>query len=101
MTDFATDWDFDDPEWVADPYPIREELRATCPMAHTKRFNEGMWLPLKFDDLVEIAGQVGVVVAEVMVIFQVVAAGLRQRVCVGVLRDQSLQLFGGHLKYNI
>jgi len=56
VTDFATDWDFDDPEWVADPYPIWEELRAACPMAHTKRFNEGIWLPLKFDDLVEIAG---------------------------------------------
>ncbi len=53
--DFATDWDFADPEWVADPYPIWEELRGQCPMAHTKRFNDGMWLPLRFDDLVEIA----------------------------------------------
>ncbi|MGI9612222.1 MAG: cytochrome P450 [Acidimicrobiales bacterium] len=53
--DFATDWDFNDPAWVNDPYPIWDDLRSRCPMAHSERFNEGMWLPLHFDDVAAIA----------------------------------------------
>ncbi|MDG2111245.1 MAG: cytochrome P450 [Actinomycetota bacterium] len=56
VEDFATDWDYSDPQWVNDPFPIWEDLRGRCPMAHSKRFNRGMWLPLSFDDVVDIAG---------------------------------------------
>ena len=55
VDDFATDWDFNDPAWVDDPYPIWDDLRGRCPMAHSNRFNEGVWLPLRFDDIVAIA----------------------------------------------
>ena len=56
VDDFATDWDFNDPAWVNDPFPIWADLRERCPMAHTQRFNEGVWLPLRYDDIVSIAG---------------------------------------------
>ena len=55
VRDFATDWDFADPAWVSDPYPIWEDLRGRCPMAHSERFNEGVWLPLSYDALNDIA----------------------------------------------
>ncbi len=55
VDDWATDWDHHHPDWVEDPYPIWDELRATCPMAHTERFNEGVWLPLGFDQIAAIA----------------------------------------------
>lgn len=55
VDDWTTDWDHHDPVWVENPYPIWQELRRTCPMAHTDRYNEGTWLPLRFDDLSEIA----------------------------------------------
>ncbi|HVB70117.1 MAG TPA: cytochrome P450 [Acidimicrobiales bacterium] len=44
VTDFATDWDHTDPQWVADPYPIWDDLRERCPVAHTERFGGG-WFP--------------------------------------------------------
>ena len=55
VEDWKTDWDHYDPAWVEDPFPIWDELRDTCPVAHTDRYNEGTWLPLRFDDLSEIA----------------------------------------------
>ena len=44
VEDFATDWDHTDPQWVADPYPIWEDLRERCPVAHTERYGGG-WFP--------------------------------------------------------
>ena len=55
VTNWATDWDHHGQEWVEDPYPIWEELRNTCPVAHTDRYNEGVWLPLHHADVAEIA----------------------------------------------
>lgn len=55
VEDFATDWDFNDPAWVNDPFPIWDELRGRCPMGRSERFNEGVWLPLNYDDIVDIA----------------------------------------------
>ena len=55
VDDFATDWDFNDPAWVADPYPIWEDLKGRCPMGHSERFNEGIWLPLTYQQVVDIA----------------------------------------------
>ena len=42
--DFATDWDHTDPAWVNNPYPIWDELRGRCPVAHTDRYG-GAWFP--------------------------------------------------------
>jgi cytochrome P450 len=54
VTDWATDWDHLDPQWVDDPYPIWAELRQTCPVAHTDRFN-GVYLPTRYADVRAIA----------------------------------------------
>ena len=48
VTDWKTDWDHLDPRWNEDPFPIWEELRDQCPIAHTKRFL-GCYLPTTYD----------------------------------------------------
>jgi cytochrome P450 len=55
VEDWLTDWDHHDPAWIDDPYPIWSTLREQCPLAHTERYNEGTWLPLRFEDLQRIA----------------------------------------------
>ena len=54
VADFATDWDHTDPTWVADPYPIWEDLREQCPIAHTDRYGGG-WFPVTHALVSEIA----------------------------------------------
>ncbi len=44
VIDFASDWDHTDPRWVRDPYPIWDDLRERCPVAHTERYG-GAWFP--------------------------------------------------------
>jgi cytochrome P450 len=44
VQDFATDFDHTDPAWVSDPYPIWQDLRERCPVAHTDRYG-GAWFP--------------------------------------------------------
>jgi len=52
--DWATDFDHTDPGWVGDPYPIWDDLRQRCPVAHTDRYG-GMWLPLTHELVSEVA----------------------------------------------
>jgi cytochrome P450 len=52
--DFADDFDHIDPAWVADPYPIWDDLRQRCPVAHTDRYG-GTWLPVTHDLVAEVA----------------------------------------------
>ncbi|HUS62296.1 MAG TPA: cytochrome P450, partial [Acidimicrobiales bacterium] len=54
VTDWATDFDHTDEVWAADPYPILEELREQCPVAHSGRYG-GVWLPVNHDDVSAIA----------------------------------------------
>ncbi len=54
VSDFATDWDHTDPRWVADPYPIWDDLRQRCPVAHTERYGGG-WFPTTHDAVSRIA----------------------------------------------
>jgi cytochrome P450 len=54
VTDWAHDFDHTDPEWMADPYPIWDELRKQCPVAHTDRYG-GAWLPVRNEDIAAIA----------------------------------------------
>src|SRR5215213_4760352 len=54
VSDWAEDFDHTDPEWAADPYPIWDELRETCPVAHTQRYG-GTWLPVRHEDVAAIA----------------------------------------------
>ena len=55
VDDWSTDWDHHDPRWTNDPFPIWSELRESCPVAHTGRYNEGVWLPTRYDDLMAVA----------------------------------------------
>lgn len=50
VTDWATDFDHTDPRWVENPYPIWDELRRSCPVAHTDRFN-GVYFPTRYEDV--------------------------------------------------
>ncbi|MBV1692893.1 MAG: cytochrome P450 [Hyphomicrobiales bacterium] len=54
VKDWATDWDHLDPRWNKDPYPIWDELRSRCPVAHTQRF-EGAYLPTTYEAVKAIA----------------------------------------------
>lgn len=52
--DWATDFDIGDPRYEANPYPIWDELRETCPIAHTER-RGGAFLPTTYEDVAAIA----------------------------------------------
>jgi cytochrome P450 len=54
VTDWTEDFSHLEPEWAADPYPIQDDLRQRCPIAHTGRFGGG-WLPTRYDDVAAIA----------------------------------------------
>jgi cytochrome P450 len=54
VRDWATDFDHRDPRWIEDPYPIWDELRRSCPIAHTERFS-GAYFPSRYADVRAIA----------------------------------------------
>src|SRR6266550_7943527 len=54
VTDWASDFDHTDDEWAADPFPIWDELRQTCPVAHSDRYG-GVWLPTRHEDVAAVA----------------------------------------------
>lgn len=57
VEDWSTDFDIMDPGFVADPYPIWADLRETCPIPHTERW-EGSWMPTRYEDIRAIANDV-------------------------------------------
>lgn len=54
VSDWASDFDHTSDEWAADPFPIWDDLRERCPVAHTDRFG-GAWLPTRHEDVAAIA----------------------------------------------
>ncbi|HEU0172136.1 MAG TPA: cytochrome P450, partial [Acidimicrobiales bacterium] len=54
VADWATDFDHTNPEWVADPFPIWDDLRGRCPVAHSDRYG-GTWLPVRHEDVAAVA----------------------------------------------
>jgi cytochrome P450 len=54
VTDWATDFDHCDRAWVADPFPIWDDLRRRCPVAHSERYG-GTWLPVRHQDIAAVA----------------------------------------------
>jgi cytochrome P450 len=54
VTDWVHDFDHTDPRWTENPFPIWEELRAECPVVHTKRFL-GCYLPTTYEAVKQIA----------------------------------------------
>ena len=57
VKDWATDYDVLDPAYVRDPFPIWDELRERCPIAHTERWG-GSWLPTTYAGVTAIARDV-------------------------------------------
>lgn len=55
--DWTTDYDVMDPDYVVDPYPVWDDLRRECPIAHTERWG-GSWLPTTYADVTAIAHDV-------------------------------------------
>ena len=43
VEDWATDFDVLDPRYVTDPFSIWDDLRQSCPIAHTDR-RKSSWL---------------------------------------------------------
>ena len=54
VKDWATDFDHLDPNWINDPYPIWDEMRKKCPIAHTDRF-KGVYFPSRYEDVRAVA----------------------------------------------
>ncbi|MEZ5246942.1 MAG: cytochrome P450 [Acidimicrobiales bacterium] len=54
VADWATDFDHTHPDYAAAAPQIWDELRETCPVAHTERFG-GAWLPTRHEDVATIA----------------------------------------------
>ncbi|HVM07725.1 MAG TPA: cytochrome P450 [Acidimicrobiales bacterium] len=54
VADWATDFDHTHPDYAARAPEIWDELRDTCPVAHTERFG-GAWLPTRYEDVAAIA----------------------------------------------
>jgi cytochrome P450 len=54
VRDWATDYDIMDSRYVADPFPIWDDLRDRCPVAHTDRWG-GSWMPTRYADVTAVA----------------------------------------------
>ena len=55
VKDWATDFDHTDPQWMKDPFPIWDELRSGCPIAHSGRFEDGAYFPSTYKAVRDIA----------------------------------------------
>ena len=54
VNDWASDFDVLDPRYIADPFSIWDDLRSSCPIAHTDR-RVSSWLPTRYEDVTAIA----------------------------------------------
>ena len=54
VEDWATDFDHAEPSYNANVHEVWAELRETCPVAHTDRYN-GAWLPVTHELVSQIA----------------------------------------------
>ena len=55
VKDWAVDFDHRDPRWIENPFPIWDELRGRCPVAHSARFEDGAYFPSRYAEVREIA----------------------------------------------
>src|SRR5712691_8884817 len=54
VADWTTDFDHTDPRWTENPFPIWDDLRKSCPVAHSQRFM-GVYLPTTYEAVSAIA----------------------------------------------
>jgi cytochrome P450 len=54
VSEWGSDFDVLDAQYVEDPFGIWDQLRTTCPIAHTDR-RGSTWLPTRYEDVTAIA----------------------------------------------
>jgi cytochrome P450 len=54
VKDWTTDYDIFSTEYIKNPFPIWDDIRAKCPIAHTDRWG-GSFMPTRYEDLFNIA----------------------------------------------
>lgn len=54
VSDWTTDFSHFEEEYAENAHQIWDDLRGTCPVAHTERFG-GAWLPTRYEDVQAIA----------------------------------------------
>jgi cytochrome P450 len=54
VSDWSSDYDIFDPEFIRNPFPIWDELRKACPVAHSDRWG-GSWMPTTYKDVHDVA----------------------------------------------
>lgn len=68
VSDWTTDYDIFDPEFVKNPYPMMAEIRESgCPVAHTERWG-GSWMPTRYADVVAAAQEYEVFTSENIIV---------------------------------
>jgi cytochrome P450 len=71
IKDWTKDYDIFARDYIKDPFPIWDEIRGKCPVAHTDRWG-GSFMPTRYEDLFNIARDIenfssrNVLVADVM-----------------------------------
>ncbi len=54
VKDWTADYDIFEKSYIKDPFPVWDELREKCPIAHTDRWG-GSFMPTRYEDLFNIA----------------------------------------------
>ena len=54
MIDWTTEYDIFSKEYIENPFPIWDDLREGCPIAHSDKWG-GSWLPTTYEDVTAIA----------------------------------------------
>ena len=54
VRDWESDFDHLDPRWIENPFPIWDELRRHCPVAHTDRYMD-VYFPSRYEEVRAIA----------------------------------------------
>ncbi|MEZ5222688.1 MAG: cytochrome P450 [Ilumatobacteraceae bacterium] len=54
VSDWARDYDIFDPDYIADPFMVWDDLRQSCPIARSERWG-GSWMPTTYADVDAIA----------------------------------------------
>ena len=78
VADWATDFDHTHADYAASAPEIWEDLRETCPVAHTERFG-GCWFPVDHDDVSQIAKDTQHFTSESIIVSDHKPQGLRPK----------------------
>ena len=78
VKDWTTDYDIFDPAYIKNPFPVWDEIRGKCPVAHTERWG-GSFMPTRYEDLFNIARDIEHFSSRNVLVADVEAAARRRR----------------------